>query len=175
MHETVKQSYLCVEELRLTLLDLIMTEQQEGRLPEHLDCLPRAEAHVEGGVVRLVLGDYLPVISDVRSPKMRLHWTTLVAQAVGTLSTVPRFTRAFCVIVPYRPRPRWDPDNVVYKYILDGVRYTLLCGDDTHQNMLFAVIGAVDRENPRTEVYIAEAPADVCQNLTKRIHAFLGQ
>ena len=161
------------EELRVRLWEMAGDMGVEEFLWEERAGAPLPDsATVEGGVVRLVLPDYLPMLKRDRRGVMRAHWLGLVRKAAQQLGEIPRFQRALCVVVAYRPHRGWDVDNVAFKYIIDGVRFMFL-GEDTHDRLAFAVVGAVDRDRPRTEVYIAEAPEGIDQEMATRIRGFL--
>ena len=171
MHEV----YRDVERLRLKLWSgILVNEEEVDWAAARAFGLPTSRAEIKDGVICVVLNDYLPRVKTVKGEEVRLHWIRMVVDAINRLGSVPVFERAFCVIVPYLPAGGWDADNVAYKYILDGVRYAVLDGD-TYDKLSFAVIGAVDKERPRTEVYIVEAPEGMYQDLPKKLKTFIGQ
>lgn len=169
MHEV----YRDVEKLRLKLWSgILVNEEEVDWAAARAFSLPTSRAEVKDGVICVVLNDYLPRVKN-RGEEMRLHWIRMVVRAINRLGSVPAFKKVFCVIVAYLPAGGWDADNIVFKYILDGVRYAVLDGD-TYDKLSFAVIGAVDREHPRTEVYIAEAPENIHQNVPEKLKNFIG-
>ena len=69
-----------------------------------------------------------------------------------------QFDKALCVIRVYSPASYWDVDNRAYKYIIDSLRYNKLIKDDRQNYLSFMVLGEMDKEHPRTEIYIMERP-----------------
>lgn len=170
----IHEIYRDVEELRLKLWNGILVDEEEVELYSvRAFDFPVSRAEIEDGVIHVVLNDYLPRVKELRGEEMRLHWIRMVVRAVNRLGSIPVFKKAFCVIVPYLPAGGWDVDNIAYKYILEGVRYAVLDGD-TYDKLSFAVIGAVDKDHPRTELYIAEAPESIRQNIPQRLNNFIG-
>ena len=91
---------------------------------------------------------------------LRNHWLRAVIDPIRNLQASginPHFQKAFCIIKCCVPRDiSRDVDNVAYKIILDGLRYTGIIADDTWKQMSFMVDGDIARNAPRTEIYVVE-------------------
>lgn len=53
-------------------------------------------------------------------------------------------------------RTRRDPDNYSGKFLLDGLREAGVIKDDSFDNIRLVLTGGYDKQNPRTEIEIAE-------------------
>lgn len=81
-----------------------------------------------------------------------------------------RFEKAFIVIALYLPYSlEWDPDNRAIKYIIDAVRYLRLVETDNWRHVSYAVTAEVDKENPRTEVYVVDWAGKNLQTLMEAL------
>ena len=124
----------------------------------NLDLMETAKSWVKDGVLRITINDYLPrnrfVTSDVRD-----SWIGIIAKTL--LDKDIHFEKALCIIVNYLPREGWDVDNRGYKIIIDALRYARVIQNDTFRELAFMVLGEVDLDNPRTEIYVREFPGDV--------------
>ncbi|MGB9804852.1 hypothetical protein [Desulfofundulus sp.] len=108
------------------------------------------------GVLKIVVDGYLPRARHATSV-MRRSWIGKITRALLPIDV--HFERAFCVIAIYVPaKVNWDVDNRYYKFIIDAIRFARVIDDDSCQRLSFMVIGGVDPENPRTEIYIVNQP-----------------
>lgn len=65
--------------------------------------------------------------------------------------------RAKVTLVYYfKDRRRRDPDNYSGKFILDGLVRAGILEDDSFDNVDLNLRAGVDKENPRTEIYVEE-------------------
>ncbi|SHE96185.1 hypothetical protein SAMN02745218_01145 [Desulfofundulus australicus DSM 11792] len=108
------------------------------------------------GVLKIVVDGYLPRTRHATS-MMRRSWIGKITRALLPIDV--HFEKAFCIIVIYVPgKVNWDVDNRYYKFIIDAIRFARIIDDDNCQRLSFMVIGGVDPENPRTEIYIVNQP-----------------
>ena len=114
----------------------------------------------ENGYIKITIKSVLP------HEKNLITYRTL--KTVWCKSIVPNL-RKFCKkhnlayekttikIVAYLPYNYiWDVDNCAYSMIIDAVRRAGIVRDDSYKNVQVILTSAVDKENPRTEVYIQE-------------------
>lgn len=123
-----------------------------------IDLMGTAKSWIENGVLRITINDYLPrnnfVTSDVYNSWIGIIAKTLIDKNI-------HFDRALCVIINYLPRDGWDVDNRGYGIIINALRYAGIIKDDTFRHLAFMVVGEVDKDNPRTEIYVGNFPEDV--------------
>lgn len=117
----------------------------------------------------------IPFTVEIIIPKLppslnewsRKHWrvrhrevTEMTAnlQALVAVKKLPRFTKATVQLVYYfRDGRHRDPDNYVPKFLLDGLRKAKIISDDNSTVLrLPQPEFRVNRERPRTEVFISE-------------------
>jgi len=154
LSKLVSKGYKDLLKLKYDLECILDFDSEELR---SLDLMETAKSWIENGVLRITINDYLPrnrfVTSDVRD-----SWIGMIAKTL--LDKDIYFEKALCIIVTYLPREGWDVDNRGYKIIIDALRYARVITNDTFRELAFMVIGDVDPENPRTEIYVREFPGD---------------
>lgn len=92
--------------------------------------------------------------NDYRNQKEYWHW--LIKAAIPKKPDKP-FNRAFVEIVYYfKDRRRRDPDNYSGKMILDPLVREGILADDSFWHITLKLMARVDKENPRTEIFIRE-------------------
>ena len=92
----------------------------------------------------------------VYKSSLQYQWLSMIAQSLKGIER--SFDKALIVIQIYSPAPYWDVDNRSFKVIIDALKYQKLISDDTSNKMAFMVIGEVDPDHPRTEIYVREMP-----------------
>lgn len=136
----------------------------ELNLPIDTTPIINSTATYEREILKILINDYIPRKCLIKernniSP-LRYHWLRAVSDPIKKLQASGvnlHFQKAFCIIRCYVPRNiAQDVDNIAYKIILDGLRYTKIINDDTWKQMSFMVDGDIDRENPKTEIYVME-------------------
>ena len=84
----------------------------------------------------------------------KTKWAWLIRSAVKDKPKKP-IERAEVKIIYYFPtKQRRDPDNYSGKFILDGLTSAGIIQDDSFANIDLVLRGRVDKENPRTEIYV---------------------
>lgn len=135
-------------------------------LTDIIDITPmiNSEAKFENGVLKITVFDYLPrkcLIEEKGAiTELTNHWLDSINDAILRLRKTGvdvHFKKADCFIFPFVPHNREvDPDNMAFKLILDALRYNKIIPNDSIKEITFRVEGNVDRENPRTEIYVFE-------------------
>jgi hypothetical protein len=69
-----------------------------------------------------------------------------------------KYKKVLCVIKVFSPAYYWDTDNRAYNIIINSLRYNQIIPNDKVDNLSFMVMGGVDKNNPRTEIYLVEHP-----------------
>jgi len=141
-----------------------MPENRTAKL--HVDTLARWDARLEPGPPRRIWLSipYTPPSLNVWS---RQHWSYRKRQVdeisgclrwLAVVERLPCFARARVEVVYYfRDTRRRDPDNFTPKTFLDGIRHAGLISDDNAAVLeLPQARFEVDRQAPRTEVWITE-------------------
>lgn len=121
-------------------------------------------ATYDGKTLKIVVDDYLPRKCIMTSKKavtlLQDHWLKAITEAIRRLKAAgyeTSFEKAFCIIKSYIPRNvERDPDNIAFKPILDGLRYSRIINTDSWDRLAFMVDGGLDRSHPRTEIYVIE-------------------
>jgi len=86
--------------------------------------------------------------------RLKKEWAWLIKAAVRDKPKKP-FNKAEVKIIYYfKTHHRRDPDNYSGKFILDGLTSAGIIKDDSFENIDLVLQGRVDRENPRTEIYV---------------------
>lgn len=168
--EHLEEAYRRAESLRRFLweeLGAVQNYMEQWDRLEKKDRTTLAEARFDGGMLRIVIDDYLPRKVEVRkNPVLGLDWAEAIVEAVEIMrerdGVEPVFENALCQIVTYLPRKvQWDPDNRAFKFIPDGLRYSGIIKTDTWDKIAFLVVGRVDKSRPRTEVFVMDQPRDL--------------
>lgn len=161
----LKKHYVEIERLRQAVWQELENVEHEleqwGELkPEERTVLARAGYN--NGVLHVVLEDYLPKKSEaLYKNHLRLFYAYPIAEAVRALvqklGHTISFEEAACLIVAYLPRAgQWDPDNRAINALINGLRYGGIILGDSWDRLIFAMVGKVDREHPRTEIFVTD-------------------
>ncbi|MEW6772046.1 MAG: hypothetical protein AB1330_11765 [Bacillota bacterium] len=161
----LKKHYIEIEKLRRAVWEELEEVENEldlwGELKPEERTVP-AWASYTNGVLRIVIEDYLPKKSEMlHNSHLRLFYTYPVTEAVRTLTEklghAISFKKAACLIVTYLPRKgRWDPDNRAIGSLINGLRFASVIQGDSWDQLIFTVIGKVDKEYPRTEIFVTD-------------------
>jgi fructose-specific component phosphotransferase system IIB-like protein len=115
-----------------------------------------ALAWVEDGILRITIDECLPRERTFVG-EMKQVWIRKICKALRNIDIF--FNRAICIITVYAPSDRdWDVDNRAYKVIPDAIELAGKIQKDTYHNLTLMVAGDVDKDNPRTEIYVIENP-----------------
>jgi len=140
------------------LLDIATAIAEEMESLETVELVDGATAWLENGVLRITINECLPRGSVV-TKLTKMRWIGKIRRAL--LGVDIRFKSALIVIQVYSPYGGfWDTDNRAYSMIINGIRLMKVIPDDSHQYMSFMVKGKMDKENPRTEIFIFENDMD---------------
>lgn len=140
------------------LIDIGNAIAKETEDLEIVESVEGARAWIEDGVLRITIDECLPRGSVVTKPT-KIRWIGKIRRAL--LDVNIRFKSALVVIEVYSPYPGlWDTDNRAFSMIINGIRYMKVIPDDSHQYMSFMVIGKLDKEDPRTEIFVLENTMD---------------
>ncbi|WP_421070321.1 hypothetical protein [Pelotomaculum propionicicum] len=166
--EWLEQNYIRAEKIRLeawSMLQSIRKDIEKHGFESEISIEKMINSHAEydGKTLKIVVDDYLPrkcLLGDKKAVLLlRQMWQVSIARPINQLQKDReiRFNQAHCIIVPYIPRDCiWDVDNRVFKFIPDALKYTGIVATDSWSNMSVSIIGGVDKENPRTEIYVEE-------------------
>ncbi|MDK2836747.1 MAG: hypothetical protein PWP21_1524 [Thermosediminibacterales bacterium] len=154
----------------LTLIQLQLEELKE-RFEENelkyldIDTSPKLETIPNG--LKITLPEYPPkttiynkvqfkdgVFMSRAYINVRNRWYSLIKKALKDYNG-PRIDPAFVYIIYYVPG-KCDADNFTTKFIIDGLMYAgAIAMDDNFKHVPDIAQGVrIDRENPRTEVYV---------------------
>ncbi len=137
---------------------------ERGGLTDIIDITPmiNSKATYQDGILKITVFDYLPrkclieekgVITELTN-----HWLDSINDAVRRLRATGvnfYFEKADCFIYPYVPHNREvDADNMAFEIIINALRYNKIIPNDSINELAFRVQGGVDKDNPRTEIYV---------------------
>lgn len=164
--EWLEQNYIRAEIIRLEawiMLQEIRKTVEDFELDINTERMINSNAEYDGKTLKIVVDDYLPrkcLMGDRKALSLlRRTWVGGITRLINQLQKDKgiRFNQAHCVIVSYIPRDcTWDVDNRVFKFIPDALKYTGIVATDSWSNMSVSIVGRVDKEAPRTEIYVTE-------------------
>ncbi len=172
LREFLETHYRNIERIRAEVWQQLENLQDEMVRWDVIDKDSRtmlADADYDGRVLHVVVRDYLPRRANaLNNPQMRLLWSRSVADAVCKLNeklgTQITFERVLVKIVAYVPKEiEWDADNRAFSCIINGLKFARVITNDDWQRLAFMVIGRVDKENPRTEIFVYEQPCNIVE------------
>jgi len=158
--EKLKTVYRQLDEAKYKLDEIIENEKKEMQDTEGdiLDKVEGARAWVEDGVLRVTVDEVLPR-TRTGYRNQRRFWVSKIVSALSEINI--KFSQALCIIAIYSPvKKNWDTDNRAYSYIINAVRLSHIIEDDNSKYLTFMVVGQIDFEYPRTEIYLLEQPLD---------------
>lgn len=86
--------------------------------------------------------------------RLKKEWAWLIRSAVKDKPKKPLQKAEVKIIYYFKTHHRRDPDNYSGKFILDGLTSAGIIKDDSFENIDLVLRGRVDKENPRTEIYV---------------------
>lgn len=161
------EAYKNAEIARMQLLSTILypPDNDQTAAKEILGDLVETEVFPDH--IKITIKDVLPREADIPKTIFREHWHSLMTHALKGIDW--RADKLLCVIKVISTASYWDTDNRAYKFIIDSLRYNQIIPNDTHNNISHLVIGGeIDRENPRTEIYLLKHPDDPLFFLSKK-------
>ena len=167
----VKQVYALLEEARMILWPKMLDDPEipeEGFFPaqeqktkddKKIRIMKIPFIEVENGeTVKVTVHEILPRYKElVKQELLRKIWTVVVTRIAERINR--KFESLHVIIVVYLPSVyRLEVDERPYTVIAKGLKKLLL--KEETDNLAVTVLGAYDRENPRTEIYLQEIPYD---------------
>lgn len=164
-NQELVEVYEQAEYLKLKVWESIEILQDKMELAGEItakDRLVDAEAVFDGKVLKIVVNDCVP--RDVNFKKatsslLRKYWRESVIRAIRKLPAPVSFEKAICIIKMFTPKNiEWDVDNRAFQMIINALRATQVIKGDSWDKLSLTLMGGVDRERPRTEIYVGKHP-----------------
>lgn len=152
----LEEAYLLAEKTRLKLWAILDSPLNEEFL--HSDIMQIVNTEVNGSYIKITINDILPRAVGVSKSSLENHWLGIMHKALKDIET--QYKKILCVIKVFSPAHYWDVDNRTYSIIINSLRYNKIIPDDKFNNLSFMVMGDIDKDNPRTEIYLLEHPDD---------------
>lgn len=152
----LEEAYLLAEKTRLKLWAILDSPLNEEFL--HSDIMQIVNTEVNGSYIKITINDILPRAVGVSKSSLENHWLGIMHKALKDIET--QYEKILCVIKVFSPAHYWDVDNRTYSIIINSLRYNKIIPDDKFNNLSFMVMGDIDKDNPRTEIYLLEHPDD---------------
>ena len=156
----LEEAYLLAEKIRLKLwavLDSPLSEELGENEPT-TNIIQMVDTEANDRFIKITINDILPRMAGLSKSSLELHWLGIMHKALKDLDK--KYERVLCVIKVFSPAYYWDVDNRAYNIIINSLRYNQIIPNDKFDNLSFMVMGGVDKDNPRTEIYLVEHPKD---------------
>ena len=160
-YSDVVKAYKLAEETRMKLWQILYDPPLEI-LEEEVDEVSPDLIFTEvfDDYIKITVKDILPQSTDIDKSQLQFYWLGIMKNALK--GTEILYEKVLCAICIYSPvGQKWDVDNRVYKFIIDGLRFMGLIRNDSWDRLSFMVIGNEDKINPRTEIYIIKHPENL--------------
>lgn len=154
----LEEAYLLAEKVRLKLWTVMDSPIEEVFEEDEQEAIQMINTEVNGSYVKIMINDILPRAVGVSKSSLEHHWLSLMHKALKDVEI--RYEKVLCVIKIFSPAHYWDVDNRTYSIIINSLRYNKIIPDDKFNNLSFMVMGDIDKDNPRTEIYLLEHPND---------------
>ncbi len=154
----LEETYLLAEKTRLKLWSILDSPINEEFVEDELKTIQMVDAETNDRYVKITINDILPRAVGVSKSSLENHWLSLMHKALQDVET--QYEKILCVIKVFSPAHYWDVDNRTYSIIINSLRYNKIIPDDKFNNLSFMVMGDIDKDNPRTEIYLLEHPED---------------
>jgi len=169
----LEEAYKQAENLRLLFweeLVKIQDEMERWNVLKKEDRTVLARAEFDGKVLKIAVDDILPrYVKGIKNSLLRLNWCQSIIEAVEDLrgkGMDPKFEKALCQIVVYHVlNTKWDADNRAFKYIINGLACAKVIPDDAWDKLTIMVTGQVDKDRPRTEIFVMPLEEDLTKPL----------
>lgn len=157
--------YLETEKRRMELWGMIQEIRRfaEPDLSDLAGTIPKLDSMAEykKGILRITVKDYLPrkclTVEKGAISQLSNHWLYAIRDALTRLGVEPKIKKADTLIISYVPHNRVvDPDNLAFELIMNALRFNRIINNDSIKETTFRVEGRVDKDNPRTEIYVYE-------------------
>jgi len=154
----LEEAYLLAEKTRLKLWATMDSPLNKETKEYKRETMQIVNTEVNNGFVKITINDILPRAVGVSKSSLEYHWLSLMHKALKDVET--QYEKILCVIKVFSPAHYWDVDNRTYSIIINSLRYNQVIPDDKFNNLSFMVMGDIDKDNPRTEIYLLEHPND---------------
>lgn len=175
--EELAYAYESVKTAQLVLWSHLQNKQRDAISLGQLD--PRdevvnavAEYDEAKDVLAVTVYDVVPHKATERNRKLyhnlALFWAGGIGRAIARLRETTGFNRqfvpGFCRFVLWLPTAgESDVDNRAIKLVIDGLRGCGVLAGDSWEHMGYMVVGGVDKDNPRTVVYVSQPAQDLTE------------
>ncbi len=157
-NELIK-AYLLAEKSRLKLWEILDDPSPLSfNEVESLGMEQMVSTETNGRCIKITINDILPRNVEIPKSNLEIHWLGIMHKALKDINA--KYEKVLCVIKVYNTAYYWDVDNRTYSIIINSLRYNRIIPNDRFDNLSFMVMGGVDRDNPRTEIYLLEHPED---------------
>ncbi|MCL6477038.1 MAG: hypothetical protein K6T65_01350 [Peptococcaceae bacterium] len=154
--EFMRKAHRLITKLKYELDHVIEDEKEAIGDYDPNSPVDGVKAWVEDEVLRITVDECLPRSRSVIK-EMRDSWLRKLSKVM--LGIDISFERALCIISVYSSRNGdWDVDNRAYKVIPDALRIAGKIKNDDCHNLTIMVTGGLDKEYPRTEIFVVENP-----------------
>lgn len=156
--------------LEAAMLDIEQTIKEEAEDLGLIEPVDGATAWVEKGILRITVDECLP--RDKLVTKVtKMRWINKIRRALLDINI--RFKSALIIIEVYSPYSgAWDVDNRAFSIVINAIRYMKIIPDDSYQHMTFMVAGKMDKERPRTEIFVLDYDVDVQTFVSKLVNRY---
>lgn len=157
--EDIYQAYKAAVTCMVNLHPLAIPKPMDDMYLNPRPGSPGATATYENGIVKFVVPELPPHIraEDSIQAKIKYHWQEMIVYAYAKAGINVRFNHALCVIkIFHQLGAPWDVDNRVYKYIIDGIRYTKIIPDDSSEHLSYMVTGIANSKELKTEIFLMD-------------------
>jgi hypothetical protein len=157
--ENIYQAYKAAVTAMVNLHPLAIPKPMDDMYLNPIPGSPGTTATYENGIVKFVVPELPPHIraEDSIQAKIKYHWREMIVYAYVKAGINVRFNHAFCLIKIYHQLGApWDVDNRIYKYIIDGIRYTKMIPDDSSKHLSYMVTGIQNSNELKTEILVSD-------------------
>jgi hypothetical protein len=153
----LEEAYLLAEKTRLKLWS-VLESPAEVIEESKTNIIQMIDTEVNERYVKISINDILPRAVGVSKSSLEQHWLRIMHKALKDVDR--QYEKVLCVIKVFSPAYYWDVDNRTYSIIINSLRYNQIIPEDRFNNLSFLVMGDIDKNNPRTEIYLLEHPKD---------------
>ncbi|OPZ90999.1 MAG: hypothetical protein BWY74_02112 [Firmicutes bacterium ADurb.Bin419] len=154
----LEEAYLLTETARMKLWATINDATLEPFKKDEQGTMQMTETEVNDSYIKITINDILPRAVGVPKSSLEQHWLSLMYKALKDIKI--QYQKVLCVIKIFSPANHWDVDNRTYRIIIDSLRYGKIIPNGKCNSVSFMVMGNIDKDNPRTEIYLLEHPDD---------------
>ncbi|HBK69346.1 MAG TPA: hypothetical protein DDZ91_11945 [Firmicutes bacterium] len=154
----LEEAYLLAEKARMKLWAAINSPLSDDSCENDpaTDIIQMVDTEMNDKFIKITINDILPRIAGLPKSNLEQHWLGIMHKALKDIKK--KYKKVLCVIKVFSPAYYWDTDNRAYNIIINSLRYNQIIPNDKVDNLSFMVMGGVDKNNPRTEIYLVEHP-----------------